>query len=103
MEEGGETDSNEVGRGRRVSSNEDGSSSLSFPHRRHSSSVQMAAMALSDTEVEVKDRLSSKLWEWSASNKQPSQREVGEGGGGEGERSEGRERGGVREVREGKG
>ncbi len=28
--------------------------------------------ALSDTEVEVKDRLSSKLWDWSASNKRPT-------------------------------
>ena len=27
-----------------------------------------AATALSDTEVEVKDRLSSKLWEWSGSS-----------------------------------
>ena len=102
MKEMGETDSNEVGRGRRVSSDGDGSSSLSPPHRRQSSSVQMAATALSDTEVEVKDRLSSKLWEWSASNKQPPEREVGGREGRKGERSERRERGGMREVREGK-
>ena len=31
-----------------------------------SSSLVPMATALSDTEVEVKDRLSSKLWEWSA-------------------------------------
>ena len=32
------------------------------------SSMGPMATALSDTEVEVKDRLSSKLWEWSATS-----------------------------------
>ena len=39
--------------------------SLSVSRYLQSSSPAAKATALSDTEVEVKDRLSSKLWEWS--------------------------------------
>ena len=46
------------------------------PPRHQSSSVQATATALSDTEVEIKDRLSSKLWEWSAGRTRLPEQEV---------------------------
>ena len=45
-------------------------------HRYQPSSAAIAATALSDTEVEIKDRLSSKLWEWSAGSPRLTSTEV---------------------------
>ena len=46
--------------------------SCAYPCRDFEDARAGGVCALSDTEVEVKDRLSSKLWDWSASNKRPA-------------------------------
>ena len=46
--------------------------SCAYPSRDFEGARAGGVCALSDTEVEVKDRLSSKLWDWSASNKRPA-------------------------------